>query len=469
MLFSVKLPWIRRPPGYRDHTLKVPWAVDLDRFKCTVLVRCTYIMFHDCQRSVCYSYWTTIKASTRLPSEEGKFECVSTNPTCRSRNMFLRSFEIAVVFLLVLCGIAKCDQHGQRGRPRTQYTTEEFVDSVCSPPLKGVPRVEPVLCTLDRVSEIVYCALEQLLRVEVVNCTGVDIRNQPGKYVFCLAVLHRAFHTFREVLKDAQRKRVIYPNCTSPSVFELARRTAQQCDLFQPKFIHAHPELCNTTMRKASRRIGPFLGFGYIEASVVARISLTVLSRPGESVFRRTSAIEPGCWEPDIVRTVQLYRRKDVWDVSDSCLDVLRVVLAKTYALAMSHLTNPTRFKACFSSPFAFAVPGKTRLGYALCVAAWLKHRILLLVNIPRWISRFRSVAKRRRYKAVTPSKSESHLSHVSCKNLRGTAKDVREALLTLLRLVMIARTQHHGFQLVNVLEMSFLSNYFPCFVRQIV
>ena len=380
--------------------------------------------------------------------------------------MLLSSLACGVIQLLFLCGISESVK--ERQRHRASYYTEEFVDYVCRPPLQGSPRVQPVLCTREQVSEIVYCALDQLVRVEVANCTGVDIRIQPGKYVFCLAVLHLAFRTFRHVFKDAHEKPVIYPNCSAPSVFELARSTAQQCGLFLPNLIHHHPEICATTMHKNSPRRGRFLGYGHIEASMLARLSLTVLSRPGESLFRRTSAIEPGCWEPDILHTLQLYRRKDVWDVSDSCIDVLRVALLKIYALAPSLLAGRTRFNVCSSSGHDFAMYGKTSLEYALCAYVWLRHRVLLSVNIPRWMSQFSSIAKRRRNKAVTSAKTASQLP-VSCRKLRGKAKDVRDALSTLLRLVMIVRTQHHRFQLTYVLQMLFLSHYLPCFVRQIV
>ena len=382
--------------------------------------------------------------------------------------MHLRSYVTTAVLLLVFCGIAKCDQHGQQRRPQNQYTTEEFIGAVCSPPLQSTPRIAPVLCTREQVTEVVFCALAQLVRVEVANCRGVDICTQPGKYIVCLIILHSAFHMVREVHNDAQGKPVTYPNRTAPSVFELARDTAEQCGLFLPNLIHNHPEICYTTMHKNSSRNGRFSRFGHIEASILARVSLTILSRPGESLFRRTSAIEPGCWEPDILRTLQLYRRRDVWDVSDSCIDVLRVALLKIYALAPSLLAGRTRFNVCSSSGHDFAMYVKTSLEYALCAYVWLWHRVMPSANIPRWLSRFSSIAKRRRNKAVTSAKTAS-TPPVSCGKLRGKAKDVREALVTLLRLVLLARTELRGFQLAYVLDMLFLSNYFPCFVRQIV
>ena len=403
-----------------------------------------------------------------LSSGQSNCEYSRNTPKDRSRIIHLRSYVTTAVLLLVFCGIVKCDQHGQQRRPRNQYTTEEFISTVCSPPLQSTTRVAPVLCTLEQVSKVVFCALAQLVRVEVANCRGVDIRTQPGKYIGCLIILHSAFHTFREVHKDAQGKPVTYPNCTAPSVFELARDTAEQCGLFLPNLIHNHPEICYTTMHKNSSRTGRFSRFGHIEASMLARVSLTILSRPGESLFRRTSAIEPGCWEPDILRTLQLYRRKDVWDVSDSCIDVLRVALLKIYALAPSLLAGRTRFNVCSSSGHDFAMYGKTSLEYALCAYVWLKHRQMLGMNIPRWISRFSSIAKHRRNKAVASAKTAS-TPPVSCGKLRGKAKDVREALVTLLRLVLLARTERRGFQLAYVLPMLFLSNYLPCFVRQIV
>ena len=40
MRLSVKWPWIRRPPGNRDHMLKVPWAVVSDRCYCASTPMC---------------------------------------------------------------------------------------------------------------------------------------------------------------------------------------------------------------------------------------------------------------------------------------------------------------------------------------------------------------------------------------------------------------------------------------------
>lgn len=117
-----------------------------------------------------------------------------------------------------------------------------------------------------------------------------------------MLVIDRGFQV--QVTKGA----VQIVNCTKDKIFESARLTAHQCSLIIPDWFDTRPDLCRGG--NSSSKI--------IIHMLLARIALTILSRPSEPVFGRGNPVtRPACWEPDMARSWELYNQPGLWDVSD--------------------------------------------------------------------------------------------------------------------------------------------------------
>ena len=369
----------------------------------------------------------------------------------------------------LLCAVGRrvSPLQGAVNDTRPQYTVD-FERYVCSNADPRQSADEAGDCTPEDVADVKYCALKQAAREQIRKCRKVEFNFGPpgGKKVLnCfvgLAFLVRSSHSLcTKLIKSGKHP----PNCTGEALLSMAKQTVRRCGLLVPHNAQKPPVACTGGVLGTST---PQNSTGQMDRIILARLCVTILSRPSEFIFSHSNGSAPACWLPELVQTRQLYQSQGVWDVDDKCIDVVQTVFSR---LVSTVYTRLEQFLVPRIYPVLLKRLGKSTADLLKYIAFSILRVGPLLVQrykLPAYISRFRDTARQRRPSGHMQGTASTRAT-VSCKGLRGIPSAVRNTILALLQLLLVDIAQHRRFELKSTLVVAAFWDYLPCMLSSLV
>ena len=340
---------------------------------------------------------------------------ISASGSQRSRSMFSckKMMELVYLYALYLELLAN-----KATSSRTNYTSEEFANVVCSYPYRKSPSKDDK-CSRKDLSELVFCTTQQKVQLEAKWCVSSD-KAGTVKTIYCLSML----------------------------MYFARLHITMYCRLSVPQHVPNSTRTCDNGFST-----GGFFSTqsGDLALLFIAKTVVTLVSRPGQRFLdSRTPGPSIPCWQPDLQQAARLYDLPGHWDVDDACIDVfygaMRKVLRLIFRNAM-HQFNKT-FKPIGAKSSLVAMFIQTFVqAFVTKFLAW---------NFPKRIHGLREEASRRRFIV-------SGRTTVSCRKLKGTRSEVFSTLLTLARLVFVHDIRHHKNPMRTAIFISILDAIIPC------
>ena len=329
---------------------------------------------------------------------------------------------------------------------RTNYTSEEFANVVCSYPYRQSPSKDDK-CSRKDLSELVFCTTQQKVQLEAKWCVSSD-KAGTVKTIYCLSMLMYFARLHITMYQENGNQPVVFPRCTAREIMQLSVEAVQNCRLSVPQHVPNSTRTCDNGFSS-----GGFFSTksGDLAQILIAKTVVTLVSRPGQRFSdSRTPGPSIPCWQPDLQQAARLYDRPGHWDVDDACIDVFygatRKVLRLIFRNAM-HQFNKT-FKPIDAKSSLVAVFIQTFVqAFVTKFLAW---------NFPKGIHGLREEASRRRFIV-------SGRTTVSCRKLKGTRSEVFSTLLTLARLVFVHNIRHYNNAMRTAIFISILDAIIPC------
>ena len=402
------------------------------------------------------------------------------NQTEIMRTVLLRC--TILCFLVVCAGLGACTVHGVNDIQEVvsgfkdmlnanvdmsvNGTILNFAKEICvGDRLSKVQRHIPTLsdstiCGYTTVVQLVTCIFEKAIENHLRDCRRAMEQNSASvRSGYCAA-----FITFLELISGFTRSGLDSKYCWRYGEFfnvehylDLGLELVRSCHLEDS----ARTERCPSILDSLSNDGIAQLNY---HNQAISRSVLALASASSDGLGHVN--LSTMCWEAELQKSAELYRRARYMDVDKKCvatLQTMSVSMIREFILIHEGILRwpDDRFLRL--------------LKYTGGLDVWLPRIIRLFPSFVKensdWILQLTLYPSFKRFlrHANLPHGDNSSAVNVSCRGLRGSRSEIHTTVVQLLRLVIINELHHFNFSLLPTLAGVYCNHFLPCFVDRVL
>ena len=325
-----------------------------------------------------------------------------------------------------------------------------------------IPKLsDSIICSYPTAVQLMTCIFEKAIENHLRDCRRAMEQNSASVRSGVCA----AFITFLELISGFTRSGLDSKYCWRYGEFfnveqylDLGLELVMSCHLEDSARTERCPLILDSLSNDTEAEI-------YYHNQAISRLVLALASASYDG--RGYVNLSTMCWEAELQKSAELYRRARYLDVDKRCVATLQTMSVSMIRELILIYEDRTLWWP--DDGYVYL------LKYAGGLEPWLPRIVRLFPSFVKensdWILQFTLYPSFKRFlrHAILRHGDNSSPVNVSCKGLQGSRSEIHTTVVQLLRLVIINELHHFNFSLLPTVVGVYCNHFLPCFVDRVL